>query len=146
MKSEITISPKEKTSKEIEFWEREYKNNNSICFTLECKKNIEENVLNWLKRDEADSVFQVDLFDHSGKHVDFMLWSRSEIYIKECVNEWCVWRIATCCSYDKMISYKVKTVGTNHLSPDLKLVNEVRSQDYSKLEQQLWGVISYDEK
>lgn len=146
MKSEITISPKEKTSEKIEFWEREHESNGTISFTLECKKLIEEKVLDWLKKDEADSVFQVDLFDHEGKYVEFMLWSRSEIYIKKCVNQWCVWRIATCCSYDKMISYKVKTVGTNSFSPDLKLVNEVRSQCYSKLEEQIWGVVSYDEK
>lgn len=149
MKAEITISasiPKNKFYKGIEFWEQEAWI--QLCkFSPESedqlRKTIEDKVLDWLKDDKADSVFEIRFFDKDGSPVFFpmMLWSRSEIYIKECANQWGVWRIATCSSYEKMISYKVKSVGTNDYQPDFRMPNEVRCQGYSSTEEQIWGLL-----
>jgi hypothetical protein len=122
----------------VEFWEREaFLKGNMLEFDpdkeLEIRTGMESDVLEWLKDDKADSVLQFRFWAEGDKpvHLPIVLWKRAEIYIKSCANGWEVWRIATCCAYDKMVSYKVKEVGTNDIqaiNDGFKMPNEVRCQ------------------
>lgn len=123
----------------LEFWEREaFLEGNMIRFApekeAEMRAGLEKDVLEWLKDDKADSTLEFRFWGANDKpiYLPIVLFHRAEIYIKNCANGWAVWRIATCSSYDRMISYKVKEIGINDIraiEDGFKMPNEVRSQE-----------------
>jgi len=66
-----------------------------------------------------------------------MVFVLSEINIRNCINEWDVWRIATASNCPKIFSRKIKTIGSNSATIDVNFSlpsNEVKSflWDWSK--------------
>lgn len=92
--------------------------------------DIEKKVLEWLHKDDADSVITFTLKDKENGFSDLINFSRSEIFIKSCLNQWQVWRIATSCNYPEMISYKVKTIGLNDYDANDIMPNEILTDNY----------------
>jgi len=130
-----------KTSKEEPlFWEKLPTCNepNSIWnrLTDELKADIENQVLEWLEIGESPNL-DLYLRNESGSDAGLMVFVLSEINIRNCINEWDVWRIATASNCPKIFSRKIKTIGSNSATIDVNFSlpsNEVKSflWDWSK--------------
>lgn len=120
-KDELINSPK--------FWEHPCQDV-SKHFTPECMADVEKQVVKWLETSSEPFVF----FSAKERsfYSDLIFW-RSEINIKSCYNVWEVWHIATCRGYPKILSSKVKEVGTNEVNAvdnGFVMPNEIRTSDY----------------
>lgn len=101
---------------------------------------IDKTINEWMLDDSQDSL--ITLSFKGGENYSILNFDRSEIYIKTAANQWEVWKIATSPDYPKMFSVKIKTVGSNLISDDFIMPNEIRSQGYSGEKNQIWNMIS----
>jgi hypothetical protein len=118
--------------KNIKFWNQPAWVESLICdLEDDVRERIEEKVIDWLKDDKGDPTLEFGYLGKYEKNISsFMVWHRAEMYVKECMNVWSVWRMATCSGYKKMLSYKVKEIGTNEIikNKEFKMPNEIRYQ------------------
>lgn len=111
------------------FWEREPASNNILSNLDE----IEPIILDWLKQDDGGSMIT---FKCEGA-ISSIQFVRSEINIKTAFNVWQVWRIASSCQCNKIVSYLAKDIGTNDcekIEDGFRMPNEVRTENYGPKE------------
>ena len=116
---------------DVDFWEHGFCSDVTTMFSEQTLADMEKRVYEWL-RDESDQD-PIIQFHYNCGWCDSVMFTRSEIQIKSCDNVWNIWRIAESNSYPKIISYRVKQVGTNEsykLSDKFRMPNEIRSENY----------------
>lgn len=145
----VSSKPQDKTPqnfdyKSVEFWEYSRNENERILALRKLfdNKETELEIVEWLKENNNDNPIKQYSIRSDGKFLDFILFSRSEIYLKSGKNTWDVWRIATCGYLNIAFTYKVKEIGTNQMLPNSKFVmpNEVRCSNYDS-ENVVWNLI-----
>ena len=112
----------------------------------ESEKQIEKEVLEWLKKDDTDGLIEIPLCDRVTKErvSNRLQFHKAEINIKVCSNVWERWRIASCTNWPKIISYRVKEIGVNDdFNNSIVLTNEIRGFTYSFKEVYANGEIKF---
>ena len=97
----------------------------------ELVKKIEGMVFEWVKSNEDDDVLQID-FEGGLEPLNFILFSRSTIFVKFISNGWQEWRVATSTSWPHMIAFHVRDITDNACMPWFQMPNEVRGGNYSE--------------
>jgi hypothetical protein len=97
-------------------------------------KDIEEKVIDWLKKNNASLILRLSFKDNNGKliPVEYAQFEKSIINIKTCHNGWDVWRIAIAHNWPRIISYKVKSVIMNNILDvdNIEIKNEIKTENY----------------
>jgi hypothetical protein len=126
------IEPKfEVKQEDPEIWVRPY------CERFELEeesfKIAEKSVLNWLKNTKKPT-FEIAVARSDSK-LHWITFVRSVINIKSAYNTWEQWHIATCDIYPKIISIRIKDVGTNNtklIDDGFTMPNEIRTERYDE--------------
>lgn len=114
---------------DITFWESQYCNS-TRDFNIENMTEFEADVMEWLKDDNAESTMFVNLKTADGGFAGFVYVERYNINIRVCLNVWEVWRIAKCSYTDKLLSHRIKRIGTNeNIEYEYELPNEVKRRE-----------------
>lgn len=109
-----------------EFWESTRKSKLYKNLGDNIKQQIEAEVLDWLQKDDGPT-HSVTFHNEAGILVDQTMFVRSVINLRTGANTWDVWQIATSSDWPHILSYKVKSIGSNTADDDFNLPNDVKS-------------------